>query len=112
MISKIMSKKTTKKIAVQVPKILFSNKNCCLIKLFLIRKIDPIIIKIFNTLGNEFTGYELKKIFINREKANNIINQKIESFKNSLSSFLNTSLIKTRNNMMKNKLINKLPSRK
>ena len=107
-----MSKKTIKKIIDQVPKILFSNRDCCLTKLFLNRKINPIIIKVFNTLGNEFNGYKLKKIFINSEKTKNMINQKIGSFKNSLSSFLNTSLIKIKNNMIKNKLINKLPSKK
>ena len=66
----------------------------------------------FNTLGNEFNGYKLKKTFINNEKTKNTNNQKIGSFKNSFSSFLNTSLIKIKNNMMKNKLINKLPNRK
>ena len=51
-----MSKKTIKKIIDQIPKILFSNKGCCLTKFFLSRKINPITTKVFNTLGNEFNG--------------------------------------------------------
>jgi len=78
----------------------------------LTKKINPITIKTFNTLGSEFIGSTLKKIFINSEKAKNNINQKIGSFKNSLSFFLNILLIKIKHNTMKNKLTNKLPSRK